>query len=216
MNNDDFFAGYEDAHAAPQRPTGDNSGDFPPNLDWSPLKGGGTNFRTHKLIEKSSQRLEFKASTGGILFGAVFTVPGIFLFFLAFAGIDFGEEKLLGTIIMASMGVLFGGVGILLLVLFGKPVVFDKSIGLYWKGKRPANPAHAKPGKWTRLSNIIGIQLLSEYVSGSESSYHSYELNLVLEDGSRLNVVDHGKSDALAKDAQKLAHFLNVPVWDKR
>ena len=32
--------------------------------DWSPAKSGGANFRTHKLVEINSSRLEFRASIG--------------------------------------------------------------------------------------------------------------------------------------------------------
>ena len=49
---------------------------------------------------------------------------------------------------------------------------------------------------------------------GNKSAYYSYEMNLVLNDGKRLNVVDHGNQAKLREDAQTLATFLNVPVWD--
>ncbi len=39
-----------------------------------------------------------------------------------------------------------------------------------------------------------------------------YELNLILKDGSRLNVVDHGNRDALQGDARTLAEFLDVDL----
>jgi hypothetical protein len=55
---------------------------------------------------------------------------------------------------------------------------------------------------------------LTEYVSGNKSSYYSYELNLVLDDGSRINVVDHGNLERLRSDAQTLSQFLGKPVWD--
>jgi hypothetical protein len=56
--------------------------------------------------------------------------------------------------------------------------------------------------------------LWSEFVSGSKNSYHSYELNLVLNDGSRINVVDHGNLERLRSDASTLSRFLDKPVWD--
>ena len=69
-------------------------------------------------------------------------------------------------------------------------------------------------GSATPLSAIHALQLVSEHVRGNKSSYWSYELNLVLGDGSRINVVDHGNLDQLRADAQTLAGFLNKPVWD--
>ena len=64
------------------------------------------------------------------------------------------------------------------------------------------------------LSSIHALQLLSEFISGSKNSYYSYELNLVLHDGSRINVVDHGNLERLRSDASTLSQFLGKPVWD--
>ena len=43
---------------------------------------------------------------------------------------------------------------------------------------------------------------------------HRYELNPVLNDGSRINVVDHGNLERLRGDAITLSQFLDKPVWD--
>ncbi|RWX50781.1 hypothetical protein VU01_12641, partial [Candidatus Electrothrix marina] len=51
-------------------------------------------------------------------------------------------------------------------------------------------------------------------MSGNKSSYCSYEINLVLQDGSRINVVDHGKKNRIREDAHALAEFLGKPLWD--
>jgi len=53
-----------------------------------------------------------------------------------------------------------------------------------------------------------------EHLSSKNGSYWSFELNLVLRDGRRLNVMDHGDYDALRRDADTLAEFLGRPVWD--
>ena len=37
---------------------------------------------------------------------------------------------------------------------------------------------------------------------------------LVLQDGRRLNVVDHGNREQLRADAATLARFLGKPLWD--
>jgi len=41
------------------------------------------------------------------------------------------------------------------------------------------------------LSSIYAIQIIAERVSGKNSSFHSYEINLVLDGKKRVNVVDH-------------------------
>jgi hypothetical protein len=45
--------------------------------------------------------------------------------------------------------------------------------------------------------------------------YRSHELNVILRDARRLNVIDHGDLEIVRRDAGQLARFLQVPVWDK-
>jgi hypothetical protein len=65
-----------------------------------------------------------------------------------------------------------------------------------------------------RLEDVYAIQLLSEYCCGNESRFYSYELNLVLKDGGRMNVIDHGNRAVLREQARELSLFLGKPVWD--
>lgn len=91
----------------------------------------------------------------------------------------------------------------------------DKYTSMYWKGhKKPDyiyRPEDEKDA--TMFSNIYAIQIIREYVKSDKSSYYSYELNLVLDDGRRLNVIDHGKKNEILEDARELGEFLDVPVW---
>jgi len=64
------------------------------------------------------------------------------------------------------------------------------------------------------LDQVHALQLVSEYCSGNKSSYYSYELNLVLKDGRRVNVIDHGNINRIRQDAQTLSNFLGKPVWN--
>ena len=95
------------------------------------------------------------------------------------------------------------------------PRVFDLSHGYYCRSR--IKPEHAfDPSKikdHVRLTDIHALQLISEYVSGDKSSYYSYELNLVLKDASRINVVDHGARSTIYRDAQDLSVFLGKPLW---
>jgi hypothetical protein len=56
--------------------------------------------------------------------------------------------------------------------------------------------------------------VIAERVSGNKSSYLSYELNLVLSDGRRINVIDHGDKIKILVDAHDLAEFLDIPIWN--
>ncbi len=102
--------------------------------------------------------------------------------------------------------------------------VFDLGFGCYWVGgKKPKFSGRVtKKNRITYLDKVHAIQILSELIPTNkrtlldlkEPSYFSYELNLVLEDGSRVNVLDHNRQAQVLKDASLLSIFLNIPIWD--
>ncbi len=185
-------------------------------IEWTPASRGGTNFRTHKLVEIDFSRVEFKAATAAKLFYSFFFGMGLFV------GIGFSLQNnifdnfSIQTIAPVLFSLIFVVVGGLLYYFGTAPIVFDKSVGYFWKGRKSPQDA-PEPGaikKLALLEDIHAVQLLSEYVRGSKSSYYSYELNLVLNDGKRMTVIDHGNLKRLREDAQKLALFLGKPIWD--
>lgn len=182
---------------------------------WTPVRAGGTNFRTHGLREISSERVVFRMSVGGVLFTLAFLLTGL--------GIMVGNalfhspgRPLLMSLVPVLLGSIFAGVGGIMLYFSARPIEFDKRLGWYWKGyQKPCLMGGSPPPRiGTPLSRIHALQILPEHVRGDKSSFTSYELNLVLRDGTRLNVLDHGNYSRLEGDAQKLAVFLGVPVWD--
>ena len=178
---------------------------------WSPAKSGGASFRTHSLERVDSNRLEFKASAGAKLFYAVFLLVGlgIVIGFTVGAGLR-------GNVVPVLVGTVFAVAGGAMFYFGAAPIVFDKRKGSYWKGRTsPYDVRHTSELKHhAPLGRIHALQIISEYVRGNKSSYYSYELNLVLKDGSRINVVDHGSRSGLRTDAATLSDFLGVPVWD--
>ena len=178
---------------------------------WCPLQGGGTNFCTHRLVEQAPERLVFKASGLSLLIPSIFgfvAIACLFSFFFV------NDAEAFASVI--PVGLAFLLVSLLLFYVLIKPIVFDKCSGLYWKG-RTRHGLPPKPGELKQsalLSEVHAIQLIPEWVRGSENSYYSYELNLILRDCQRLNVVDHGSRRRIREDAEFLAQFLGVPVWD--
>jgi hypothetical protein len=189
-------------------------------VEWSPKKGGGTNFRTHKLVLVDFNRMEFKTTFGAFLFYLVFLLTGAGIS-SGFAVYSFMNETGTGMgnfeMFMPFLtGILFFALGIYLYYNGAKPVVFDKRYGYFWKCWKAPDEAFNPDAmeEYTKLSDIHAIQIISEFIRGDKSSYYSYELNLVLNDGARVNVVDHGNKEKLRADAQILADFLGKPVWD--
>lgn len=188
------------------------------DIDWTPLKRGGANFRTHKLVPVDHETMVFKATTGALVFYSLFMLFGAVPSGIAFWQI-FSEGFRWSTEILVPFGFgsIFGTIGFVLFAFGTRPIVFDKNRGYYWKGRKDPDAlwSHDELKHFAEWNDIRGVQIIDEYVRGSKSSFHSYELNLVLKDGSRLNVVDHGKQDKLREDAEVLAEFLEVPLMEK-
>lgn len=174
---------------------------------WGPLVNGGANFRTRNLVAVDGSRMEFPASLGMRLFAGLFLVVGIGVGVGGIAG---------GGWFLLLFGAVFASVGGGLLWFATAPVVFDKRQGAFWRGRTaPAETYHRSSLKhYAPLADIHALQILKEHVRGDKNSYDSFELNLVLTDGRRLNVTDHGDYDTLRRNAEVLRAFLERPLWD--
>jgi hypothetical protein len=170
------------------------------------------------LVQTSANRVEFAATLGANFFSLVFFFAGSGVLFFQINRIRIGEANLFGqdTLVPILAGAVFAIVGALMYWFGASPRVFDQARGFFWRGrKEPAMlGAGGRSENSTSLDSIHALQLLTEHVSGNKNSYYSYELNLVLNDGSRVNVVDHGNLERLRSDAQTLSQFLNKPIWD--
>ena len=167
-------------------------------ISWEPLVGGGTNFCTHRLRAKSDARsdlIEFEITIAAILTIVVF-------FAACLAGLVGAASSGDGLPMLASIAMM-GFCIWWAFQLVGDQTIFDRS-----------SCSFVRKGITSSLENIRAIQLIREYVRGNRSSYYSYELNLVCSNGDRINIVDHGSLRAIREDAEILANYLSLPVWD--
>ena len=186
--------------------------------EWTYAKSGGANFCTHRLVQVRADRIEFHSTIMAKVFYFVFFFIGSAVVIgISYSKISTGNFTFdLETIMPLLIGLVFASVGGVLFYYGTAPIVFDKRLNAFWKGRKsPKEVFDARTLKYfAKLEDIHAIQLISEYISGDKSSYYSYELNLVLEDASRINVVDHGSCEKIREDANTLSKLLNKPVWD--
>ena len=173
---------------------------------WNPLVSGGWNFCTHRI-----------SSNNGIRQMHVSVIAHLFCFFCIGLGLSisrFISWSLSDPSVVTSGNIPLWLVPFLPLTfsLFGagtlwwlyrKNVLFDKKQGAYtFRGKSfPLHEVHA-------------IQLIRECCTGTNMSYLSFEMNLVLKTGERFNVTDHAYLGAIRVDSKRLSEYLDIPVWD--
>jgi len=124
-----------------------------------------------------------------------------------------------GVVFMLLFSVVVGGLS-LLLFQGERRLVFDRLKGVYYLGPQfdSANLDQASDGG--PLRQIHALQIVSEWIdaagdggSTESKSYWSHEVNLILDSGRRVHVIDHGDRAAIDVSAMRLAEFLGVPIW---
>ncbi len=185
--------------------------------DWGPAKSGGANFKTHKLQRLSDTRYQFRASALALIFYLIFIVVGIGALILAASG-ELADEGPVAIGIVSIIGLTFTTAGGAMLHFGSMPINIDTKHQAFWRGKKDPSQVFDKTKlkDYAAFSDIHAIQLVSEYCTGSKNngSYYSYEINLVLTNSERINVIDHGNKNVVVDDACKLAEFTGKPLWN--
>lgn len=102
---------------------------------------------------------------------------------------------------------------------------FDLHTRRFYFGNRPPKDLRRSGSSCGALSDIAGIQILSRWiyrsstarkpVATSHAGWCSYQLNLVLKDGSRIRLLDHGNEKQLRHDASLIARTLRIEIWER-
>ena len=165
------------------------------SIDWTPLSGGS--FNTHRIKKESTftkDRLILRATLASYIFYLIFTAINILVIFGSRYNFSFYTFI---PITLSILGCYF------IRDLKKYDIIFDKNLGTYKKFKKDY-----------LISEIHAIQLIREYVRTANSSYYSYQLNLVLHNSERIIVTEKDSLKIIREDAVKLAKFIDVPIWD--
>ena len=175
-----------------------NLGSSCPLLSWEPANDGGSSFKI-KSMHMKDKFIVFKRSIRFVLFHLPVIIPGLLAFIL---GVPFFvSEGVLGMVVfMLVFGSILSGLGFYSL-LKEKTFTINLKSGEYYWGKNQ-NVGF--------VSNIYALQLLSKEICNTSSPYTSFELNLVLQNGERITVLDHGDYHHVKNSAERLAAILNV------
>ena len=108
--------------------------------------------------------------------------------------------------------ILFAFMGLIALYLSSFPIIFDKKLNVFSKGRRSELFMDYIE---INLPEIYAVQLIGGSVSGSDGgAYNNYQINLVNKDSKRLNIVYYSQKKKAKKDAKILKDFLGTRLWD--
>ena len=183
------------------------------NTSWLPLKKWGINIKSHNL-EESDGILKYSISLQFIALYGIFIAIGGFMslwWLLSWYSNKTIEQD---NIMVIIFWLIYSGIGLYFLLKSRKNRwVFDRYVWFAYVGKLPDIIQTSGDNTVISLSQIHAIQIIPEWVSG-KNSFVSYEINIVLKDFSRHNIVDHGNIKKIREDAEKISMFLGVRMWD--
>ena len=163
----------------------------------------GPKFRSHRVIFDNNVA-DLKPTVSSLLFCFVYIVVGLFLLTLA-AIVYFKNNQIDFAIFLGGFGIAILTFGITLVMPFVKQVTFDKNRGSF---KNNIDRA-------VKIENIVSLQILNKMITSKHGiSYPCYELNLLTKNGRRINILNHNDLVQLTIDAEKLAEFLSVELFD--
>jgi len=201
-----------------------------------------------QLAKNNDYTIQIKPGILGMIFPFLFMTIGLVLILTKLLpNISNISQMDVSAIIVSVLGLIFFFAGFLIQP-FKYFRTFDKEKNLFWQGiKAPKRMNNEVAGKnFTQLHNIHAIQIISTYSRSraSENSnkkyeyFYLYEINLILQNGDRLNVgscrkrageenlksnsetidfnshlYDPKKDKNIFTKSQFLAKFLNVPFW---
>jgi hypothetical protein len=163
---------------------------------WNSMFGMSASYTTHILVEKDMDVFVYKPTSQHIALCFGYTLLSGFALFMTM----FFSHKMFGAMICG----LFFIVGVVLIRDTSCPMTFDKKRGVFFKGWKLKKQMSKKA--FARLEDIHAVQLLENRTGA--------ELNLVLKDGSRINVITQRSKRQTSIDGDLISRFLGVPVWD--
>lgn len=194
-------------------------------VEWTPLGPNGTYAPLQRLRTQGTCRISSRMTfMGGLLLG-FFGLPAVFaslvlgvisiLLVIALLAGPWGALSvviLIVTAVTSFVTFLLGLAGKVFLSNIAMPIVFDKRGGFFRRGFHVPFlgllTIWPLQGLKLSLDSIRAVQTLKGRVVGS------YELNLALINGERVNLMGCGLAKPIKEDARQLSHFLGIPLWD--
>ena len=179
-------------------------------VEWGPVVEGGNNYRTHTRIDEAL-KIVYKPTFLALV--NIIFITGFLVFFF-FDLYNESASQPIDPIFKLVTACILAAYFYSLTRLF-QPRIFDLDTRVYRYGwRKPEVEIYYLDNKnCINFEHIHAIQLVDEFIEDDDGDYTSTELNLVLKDHQRVNVLDHSDKASLFRDAKHLGKVLNKPVW---
>lgn len=192
------------------------------NSWFTPLKHWGTNIKSHDLIIDNFWNYDFKVKWFfPIVFLWMFSIPLIVTIVILLKELSIGWLNIdfWSYIWQIIFSLIFITPALLLFYFLFRSYIFDFQ-NWYFYDTRYQNKLFELIGqekykdKIIPIKEIQSLQIVSERVHGKNTSYTSYELNMILKDSKRINIIVHWNLEEIRKNADELANKLWVKIYD--
>lgn len=171
---------------------------------WTPIFSGSSgDFRVKRLSEETNGKIEFKSkNSSSKTYKYTIYIGIVVLIFTFYMGGGLIPLKILSAVSI--------GLGCWGLYLNSQPLSFDKTSGTFKRGKKEI----------VKFDDIYALQIISREVitkarkKGQVKKFKTFELNAILNDGNRSNIVAHSSINEMRQDAERISKFLDKPLWD--
>ncbi len=208
-------------------------------IKWQAAEGSWrANFNQVRFYQLGRRgKIYFALTLSGLLFELVYTFFGVFFFVIGLLGLllSFHNSSLIGVFIAVFyLLIMLFWLSFSLKSFLGvcQPVYFDLARGVFIKGWRPwfynlryggknsrktyskarTKKATKQPETPIAILDIIGLQLLSKGFRHRRDKTQNYDINLILNNHSRLHVASYFNEARAQGDIQKLSTRLGVRI----
>lgn len=185
--------------------------------EWTPLKKVFSTRRQTHTLDVSENSAEYKPTLPTIIAAIM---PAFWCIFTCILYIEPSSRAYMISKSSVLTATLVPLVSIIVTIgyeyIVFVPRVFDKTKGLFFQGFgfRKKRIEDINCSKRCALSDIAAVQFLKKTIIRKRGMYDSYETNIVLNSGARYFIIDSGDIGTAFEDAEELAKFLAVPLWD--
>ncbi len=187
--------------------------------EWTPIaRNSGS--RLKRFVQAGPNLFRTKPTPAGVVFSLGFFVlfggMGLVLLLLFLLSLSHASN-FPGNLALLFFGLLVTIPSFLPFYFTYKPMEFNKMAGHLRIGFQIPLLAR-RTLKTYPLESIRAVQAIKGKWSSSRrrnnSEHPNYEMNLVLENGDRINLLSNTHAEAIKVEARQLSEFLEIPIWD--